>query len=74
MCAPQLDPTEGLQQEVKHFVRCIERGERPITDGYAGLRVVSILEAASGSMKQRGRLVELSTVREAGPKLSMASA
>jgi predicted dehydrogenase len=59
MCAPQLDSTEGLQREVQHFADCIERGERPITDGHAGLRVVRILEAATRSMKQRGRLVEL---------------
>ena len=59
MCAPQLEAAEGLQTEVRHFARCIERGERPHTDGQAGLRVVSILEAATRSMKQRGRLVEL---------------
>ena len=59
MCAPQLEVAEGLQTEVRHFACCIERGERPITDGQAGLRVVSILEAATRSMKQRGRLVEL---------------
>jgi predicted dehydrogenase len=61
MCAPQLDVTEGLQREVQHFAECIERSERPITDGYAGLRVVRILEAATRSMKQRGKLVELAS-------------
>jgi predicted dehydrogenase len=64
MSAPQLDMTEGLQREVQHFAECIERGERPITDGYAGLRVVRILEAATRSMKQRGRLVELTSREE----------
>jgi predicted dehydrogenase len=63
MCAPQLDLTEGLQREVQHFAECIERSERPITDGYAGLRVVRILEAATRSMKQRGRLVELGSTQ-----------
>jgi predicted dehydrogenase len=61
MCAPQLDPTEGLQTEVRHFAHCIESGEAPLTDGHAGLRVVSILEAATRSMKRRGELVELRT-------------
>jgi predicted dehydrogenase len=56
--APQLDLAEGLQTEVRHFAQCIERGEQPITDGYAGLRVVRILEAATRSMKRRGELVE----------------
>jgi len=45
-------------------VECIENGTRPITDGYAGLRVVRILEAATRSMKQRGRLVELASLEE----------
>jgi predicted dehydrogenase len=63
MWAPQLDMTEALRTEALHFVRCIEQGERPITDGQAGLRVVRILEAATLSMAERGRLVELATGR-----------
>ena len=59
MWAPQLDTTEALRTEGLHFIRCIEQGERPITDGEAGLRVVRILEAATQSMKKQGRLVEL---------------
>lgn len=70
MCAPQLDLTEGLQREVQHFVECIESGGRPITDGYAGLRVVRILEAATRSMKQRGRLVELAPMEQVRAPLS----
>jgi predicted dehydrogenase len=49
-----------LRTEVLHFIRCIEEGAYPITDGEAGLRVVRILEAATRSMRERGRLVELS--------------
>jgi predicted dehydrogenase len=63
MWAPQLDMTEALRIEALHFIRCIEEGERPITDGEAGLRVVRILEAATRSMAGRGRLVELDTGR-----------
>ena len=59
MWAPQLDMTEALKTEALHFIRCIDKGERPITDGEAGLRVVRILEAATQSMAERGRLVEL---------------
>jgi predicted dehydrogenase len=72
MSAPQLDVTEGLQTELQHFAECIERGERPITDGYAGLRVVRILEAATHSMKQRGRPVEFATWEDARPRAVMA--
>ena len=59
MWAPQIDLTEALRIEAAHFVRCIESGERPLTDGQAGLQVVEILEAATRSMAERGRLVEL---------------
>jgi len=59
MWAPKLDQTEALQVEVLHFLRCITRGERPVTDGVAGLRIVQVLEAATESMKQQGRPVNL---------------
>jgi predicted dehydrogenase len=63
MWAPQLDITEALRTEALHFFHCIEKGERPITDGEAGLRVVRVLEAATRSMAERGRLVELAESR-----------
>jgi predicted dehydrogenase len=59
MWSPQLAVTEALLEEVRHFVHCIEHGEKPITGGEAGLRVVEILEAASESVRQRGRPVEV---------------
>lgn len=60
MWAPQVDMTEALRTEVLHFIRCIEEGERLITDGEAGLRVVRTLEAATRSISDRGQPVELS--------------
>lgn len=59
MWAPQIEVAEALQVEAQHFVQCIEKGQQPITDGEAGLRVVKILEAASQSMLQRGQLVKI---------------
>jgi predicted dehydrogenase len=59
MCAPKLDMTEALQTEARHFVQCVENGDRPVSDGEAGLRVVRMLETATQSMKERGRPVEL---------------
>ncbi|WP_199306874.1 Gfo/Idh/MocA family protein [Anabaena sphaerica] len=59
MWSPKLDMTEALKTEVLHFLHCIQSGNRPITDGEAGLRVVRILEATTQSIKQQGRLVEL---------------
>lgn len=59
MWAPHLEVTEALRTEGLHFIKCIQTGDRPITDGQAGLRVVRILEAATESMKKQGQLVEL---------------
>jgi len=59
MYAPQIDRTEALKTEASHFIYCIANGEKAITDGEAGLRVVKILEAASKSLKNRGKPVEI---------------
>lgn len=65
MWAPHLGVAEAIRTEGLHFIDCIQQGDRPISDGEAGLRVVRILEAASQSIKQQGRLVELDTVEVA---------
>jgi predicted dehydrogenase len=57
MYAPQIDVTEALRIEAQHFADCIEKGTKPITDGHSGLRVVTALEAATRSMKDRGKAV-----------------
>jgi predicted dehydrogenase len=59
MYAPQIDVTEALRTEIQHFADCILNRKTPITDGHAGLRVVGVLEAATRSMKDRGRSVPL---------------
>jgi predicted dehydrogenase len=59
MWAPQLDQVEALRQELSHFVDCISSGQQPLNDGYAGLRVVQMLEAASESLSRKGSLVYL---------------
>ncbi|PZV11949.1 MAG: oxidoreductase [Pseudanabaena sp.] len=59
MWCPKLDSTEALRTEGLHFLHCIRTGERPISDGEAGLRIVKILEAANQSVKKQGQLVEL---------------
>lgn len=59
MWAPQLEVTEALRVEAQHFIRCITHGERSLSDGGAGLQVVRILEAATHSMRERGRPVDL---------------
>lgn len=57
MYAPAIDPGEALKREVQDFIACIQHGKRPITDGQAGLRVVSILAAAQESIRTGGQRV-----------------
>ena len=63
---PSLDLAEPLRTEIEHFADCVISGARPRSDGFAGLRVVTILEAACRSLEGQGRLVELPPLPE-GP-------
>lgn len=63
MWAPQLDMTEALRTEARHFVQCIEKEAMPLSGGDTGLRVVRALEAAAQSMAAHGRPVELDAWR-----------
>lgn len=59
MWAPNISTREALQTEVEHFIGCVRNGTTPISDGYSGLRVVEILEAASRSIADQGKPVSL---------------
>jgi predicted dehydrogenase len=59
MFAPVLDQTEALSNECAHFIECIKAGTTPDSDGRAGLRVVTMLEAAERSLANGGTMVEL---------------
>lgn len=59
MWCPKLDGREALGVEIDHLIHCVKTGARPVTDGTLGLRVVRQLEAASRSMRERGRPIEL---------------
>ena len=58
--SPRIEPLEALQVEVEYFRDCILTGQQPINDGYAGLKVVQMLEAVDYSMKRQGVMVDLS--------------
>ena len=64
MHAPKLDTTEALRSECAHFIDCVGNGRIPLTDGYAGLRVVQILEAAEFSMKNNNERVNIRCIRK----------
>lgn len=51
---PHLKEYEPLRRECEHFLTCIRSGETPRSDGYSGLRVVSVLEAATNSLRKNG--------------------
>ena len=56
---PRVQQIEALKAEAEYFVDCITSDKTPMNDGKAGLRVVQMLEAASASIKDKGRLIEL---------------
>jgi predicted dehydrogenase len=56
---PTLKFDEPLQTECQHFIECVRTGERPITDGADGLKVVRVLEAAQLSLVNGGQTVLL---------------
>jgi predicted dehydrogenase len=52
--SPKVQGAEPLFLEASHFVECCTSGAAPITDGWAGLRVVASLEAAQASLDAGG--------------------
>jgi predicted dehydrogenase len=59
--APNLNTDEPLHVMAQDFIRAIIEKRSPISDGYAGYRVVRLLELAQSSMAQNGRPVDLSS-------------
>lgn len=59
MCAPKLDGGEALSFAAAHFVDCAASRRPTLTPGEAGLRIVEIIEAATLSMRGRGRAVRI---------------
>jgi predicted dehydrogenase len=65
MRAPVIPATEALLTETQEFIRAIETGIAPATDGRCGLRVVEMLAAATKSAQMRGHPVELGRLKVA---------
>jgi len=47
----EIEKKEPLKEEIKHFLNCIEKGEKPLTDGREGLGVLAVLEMAEKSLR-----------------------
>jgi len=56
---PFISGAEPLKLECSHFIKCIKDGTKPRSDGWAGLKVTSILEAADQSLANGGQRVKL---------------
>jgi predicted dehydrogenase len=59
MFAPRLPNTEALAAEVENVVATIRGEADAVVDGNAGLRVVRILEAATKSLHEKGRPIQI---------------
>lgn len=57
--APAIHEREALTVMVAEFAASIRDGRAPDTDGAAGLRVLSVLEAARASLRARGAMVDM---------------
>lgn len=57
-------PAEPLRCELEHFASCIDRREEPLTNGWSGLRVLGVLQAAQHSLQMGGSRVPLYQTRQ----------
>lgn len=56
---PWVKAGEPLKVETGHFIECVKERKTPLTDGWNGLKVVRVLEAAQQSLEAGGVTVEL---------------
>jgi len=54
MRAPFIRQEEPLKVQCRHFIDCVQGARTPDSSGREGLEVVSILEAATASLRQNG--------------------
>ncbi|MGQ9747626.1 MAG: Gfo/Idh/MocA family oxidoreductase [Candidatus Caldatribacteriaceae bacterium] len=47
-----VEDKEPLKEELLHFIECVQRRLKPLTDGEEGLRVLQVLELAEESLKK----------------------
>jgi len=57
--SPNVGLSEPLKEQCLHFVNCIQRHERPLSDGQNGRDVVRVMVAIEESVKRKGAPVEL---------------
>ncbi|MBV9464196.1 MAG: oxidoreductase, partial [Verrucomicrobiae bacterium] len=50
---------DPLESELENFLDCVRGGGRPRADGWQGLRVVTVLDAAQRSLDKKGVPMEI---------------
>jgi predicted dehydrogenase len=56
---PPVRGDEPLREQARHFAQAVLEGRRPLSDGWDGVRVVSIMDAIQRSLKAGGMPVEM---------------
>jgi len=56
---PYVKPAEPLRLECQHFLECIRTRQKPRSDGYDGLRVIKVLDAAQRSIRKNSAPISL---------------
>lgn len=59
MYCPYIKQEEPLKLQCQHFIDCVRSGEKPLTSGEEGLKLVRILEAAQESVRHGGKRISL---------------
>ncbi len=59
MYSPKVIQTEALSLAVNEFISAIKENREPLTNGYAGLKVVNVLEASQKSIREKGKLINI---------------
>jgi len=57
--SPRIEDREPIRVECEHFIECIREKKVPKSDGYSGLRVVSIIEAICKSIHNGGGEIKI---------------
>jgi len=50
----EIEKEEPLKNACAHFIECVNKRKKPLTDGYEALRVLKILDLASKSLQNNG--------------------
>lgn len=58
----EIPADEPLRRECEHFLDCIQKREKPLTDGKSGIQVLQVLQACQTSLQLNGKPILLSDI------------